>query len=103
LTTLPSRLPSNVPYRESAGTFRLVKPVVRDRIELSTFRFSGRKTSRRIRLWPESSLTDVRRVDEIRTKLAATASTTPLPASQAIAIDWVAELDSFLTGGIVQR
>src|SRR6266567_8391419 len=32
-------------------------------------------------------------------ELAATASTTPLPASQAIAIDWVAALGSFLTGG----
>jgi hypothetical protein len=42
-------------------------------------------------------------VDEMRTKLAATASTTPLPASQAIAIDWVAALGSFLTRGIVRR
>ena len=36
--------------------------VVRDRIELSTFRVSGRNTSRRVRLWPESSLADVRRL-----------------------------------------
>src|SRR6266567_2984880 len=43
------------------------------------------------RTGPSSSLPNV--------ELAATASTTSLPASQAIAIDWVAALDSFLTGG----
>jgi hypothetical protein len=36
--------------------------VVRGRVELPTFRFSGRKTPRRVRLWPESSLAEIRRL-----------------------------------------